>query len=208
MNPGCEHWERTLGAPSLSRGYIDGNGRPPRALAVLADHENPYPEGISTGVCLPQRGGRRPRALGARRPSQVYPAGGKLMNEFGSGPQPALTVVGRQANPYPEGISAGVRRPHRGARRPRPGDAGLCHGGRGTRARRWGGQRPSIYPLDNEILAAKASLLSLLSLSLFPTGQIILSNSKNVYNHFKDSDRKSTRLNSSHITRSRMPSSA
>ena len=177
MNPGCEHWERTLGAPSLSRGYIDGNGRPPRALAVLADHENPYPEGISTGVCLPQRGGRRPRAPGA---PQVYPAGRKLINESGSRPPPALTVVGRQANPYSEGISAGVRRPQRGARRPRPADAGLCDDGRGTRARRRGGHRPPIYPLDNEFWGAKASLLSLFSLSLFPTGQIILLNSKNL----------------------------
>ena len=165
MNPGCEHWERTLGAPSLSRGYIDGNGRPPRALAILADHENPYPEGISTGVCLPQRGGRRLRALGARRPSQVYSAGGKLMNEFGSGPPRALAVPADQANPYSEGISAGVRRPQRADRRPRPADAGLCHGGRGTRARRWGGHTPPIYPLDNEFWGRKP-LFSLFSLSL------------------------------------------
>ena len=107
---------------------------------------------------------RAPLACGD--PPKTYPAGGELTNEFGSRPPPALTVVSRQENPYPEGISAGVRRPHRGARRPRPGDTGLCHGGRGTRARRWGGRKPPIYPLDNEILAAKASLLSLFSLSL------------------------------------------
>ena len=39
-------------------------------------------------------------------------------------------------------------------------------GGRDTRARRWSWRRPPIYPLDNEILAAKASLFSLFSLSL------------------------------------------
>ena len=64
-----------------------------------------------------------------------------------------------------------------------PADHGLATqasatAGRGTRARRWGGRKPPIYPLDNEILAAKASLLSLFS--LFPTGQIILLNSKNL----------------------------
>ena len=33
--------------------------RPPRALAVLADQENPYSEGISPSVCLRRRGARR-----------------------------------------------------------------------------------------------------------------------------------------------------
>ena len=79
---------------SLSRGYIAGDGRP-------------------------QRGGRRPRAPGARRPPKAYPAGGKLINEFGSRPPRALAVPADQENPYSEGISTGDGLPQRGVRRPR-----------------------------------------------------------------------------------------
>ena len=62
-----------------------------------------------------------------------------------------------------------------------------CDDGRGARPGRASGQGPAIYPLDNEILSAKASLLSLLSLSLSKKTHFILLNSKNVYNRFKDS---------------------
>ena len=140
---------------SLSRGYIGGR------WPASAKRTPPAPPG-------------------ARRPPKTYPEGGKLINEFGSRPQPAPTVSLADRKILIQRVYRRAMTVHSEATTDHGLPTQASATADGGRARVAGVGTSRQYSLWITKSWPRKPLFSLLSLSLFPTGQIILLNSKNL----------------------------